>query len=577
MNASVLVNWTYQGTDDTGFLLERSTDSGSSYPLEWGFDKNTLTYTDTDVVVNGTYWYRVAARNTNGLGGFSNLAVVFISPPAFDQTLLTASQYNYELQVNLSWSYSGSSQGNTDFFLVEKSSDLGATYPVSWSVTAPASTWSDNLPMTYSSYYDYRVTPHIDLNLYGPPSNVSRSFMQAPIGTVYTWQTGSSAIAFWNYLGTYSMSLSRSADGGVTWPLTTVITPSSSSTYYFIDNSTSAGTTYTYRIQEIARPNQPNSTGPEKTILQYSTTTSLAYASDPGYDYSNVGDLITWELHTASLLQANDSARGQFSISRFLLGGDEGHVNWHGGYQFLTFQLLGPTESIWPTFGNHDQADMGGGAAFIHYFGLRTVNYTWKEGCVQGFVIQTVSETDTTMTSGSAPWLFLSRSLSSSLNDPSVAWRIAMIHSSPICSPFLHPPNPLASAIPWQQWGVNIVFSGHNHIAERLESGSVLHVMNGTFANSKTNYYLRGSPHPYSKNIFSNANDGNGPYFKGYLWNNILATPQYLSMSFYSGSTKVPDTSSTSIPGAHMDGGSFIWQHLPPLATPSLTSSTLSV
>jgi hypothetical protein len=580
MNISpVLVQWTYHGDDQTGFLLERSVNSGSDgWPLRWGFDKGTLQYIDSAVGLYGSYWYRVAAANPKGTGSFSNLATVFIGPPAFDIAQLTASQVDKELENLLSWHYTGSSEGGTDYYLIEKSLDNGATWPVSWSVDGSGSNWTDNLPMTYSLYYDYRITPHSDFGLYGPTSNITASFMQAPGPTLYVWQSGSSAIAFWNYLGSFTMSLSRSVDGGATWPMTALVTPTSGSTYYYFDRTTSIGNTYTYRIQEIAKPNQPTATG-TKTVLDYSPTTSLAFGADSGYD---PGSSISYEIHTASLLEANNAARGQFSVSRWILGGDNGYAgqNWYNGYQGQCFSLLGPSESIWAIMGNHDQSDMGGVASYLHYFGYKTAQFTWKEGCVQGFNITTTQESDTTYASGSANWLFLSNSLSRSLNDSHVAWRIVVVHCPVISSDFaVHSAggNPTLRAIPWQQWGVNGVFSGHQHSFERLESGSVFFVTDGAMCNLRSPYFLVGSPHTCSKWILADRNDGSGPYCGGYVWTHIQATPYYFSMSFYSGSTKVHDTGSTSIPGAHMDGYSFIWEHLPPAGTPSLSSSTLSV
>ena len=79
MNSQILVIWTYELSDNTGFLLQRSTDSASTWPNNYTTDAATLQYIDNYVEVFGTYWYHVAATNQYGTGGFSNIADVYIS------------------------------------------------------------------------------------------------------------------------------------------------------------------------------------------------------------------------------------------------------------------------------------------------------------------------------------------------------------------------------------------------------------------------------------------------------------------------------------------------------------------
>src|ERR1035437_2539996 len=79
MAAQVLVNWTYALSDQTGFLLQRSIDSASTWNVNYTTDASTKEYTDSDVIIGGTYWYHVAATNQYGTGGFSNTASVYIS------------------------------------------------------------------------------------------------------------------------------------------------------------------------------------------------------------------------------------------------------------------------------------------------------------------------------------------------------------------------------------------------------------------------------------------------------------------------------------------------------------------
>jgi hypothetical protein len=79
VSTQVLVTWAYALHDNTGFLLQRSVDSASTWPNNYTTDDSTFQYIDSDVVIGGTYWYHVAATNPYGVGGFSNIASVYIS------------------------------------------------------------------------------------------------------------------------------------------------------------------------------------------------------------------------------------------------------------------------------------------------------------------------------------------------------------------------------------------------------------------------------------------------------------------------------------------------------------------
>jgi len=81
MATQILVTWTYALTDHTGFLLQRSVDTASTWPVNVVTTASVTQYTDSDVAVGGTYWYHVAATNPYGTGSFSNTANVYISMP----------------------------------------------------------------------------------------------------------------------------------------------------------------------------------------------------------------------------------------------------------------------------------------------------------------------------------------------------------------------------------------------------------------------------------------------------------------------------------------------------------------
>lgn len=74
---AALLTWTYALSDQTGFLLQRSTNSGSSWTTDYALASTASSYIDSNVSLTNTYWYRIAATNNYGTGTFSNTGSVF--------------------------------------------------------------------------------------------------------------------------------------------------------------------------------------------------------------------------------------------------------------------------------------------------------------------------------------------------------------------------------------------------------------------------------------------------------------------------------------------------------------------
>lgn len=171
LNTQSLVTWTYGSTDLTGFFLESSADSGSTWTSSLSCSSDTASYYDNNVTWGDYRWYRVAALSPFGPGPESNLAEVFINSPGIDTPRLTGSQYLYNALAALSWSYTGSSQGSTDSFIMERSADSGSTWAYAFTVSPSGSSINDG-SVSQPATYIYRIRSHCDFGLYSSFSNL---------------------------------------------------------------------------------------------------------------------------------------------------------------------------------------------------------------------------------------------------------------------------------------------------------------------------------------------------------------------------------------------------------------------
>jgi hypothetical protein len=74
-STAVSLLWTDNATNETGFVLERATNSAFTAGLtSFNLAANTTSYNDTGLSASTTYWYRVRATNSAGASGNSNTA-----------------------------------------------------------------------------------------------------------------------------------------------------------------------------------------------------------------------------------------------------------------------------------------------------------------------------------------------------------------------------------------------------------------------------------------------------------------------------------------------------------------------
>ncbi|TAE10728.1 MAG: T9SS C-terminal target domain-containing protein, partial [Bacteroidetes bacterium] len=157
------LTWTDNSNDEEGFRLERkSVYSGNLFEEIDILPANTTTYTDTELLPNVKYTYRIRSYNDNGQSSaYSNEANTRTNKnaqmptplPPFDLEATSVSTR----QINLSWEYSI----NPDvIYLVERSTDGTNFTEISEFVTASLSSvkaYIDTVDVLQGTLYHYRV------------------------------------------------------------------------------------------------------------------------------------------------------------------------------------------------------------------------------------------------------------------------------------------------------------------------------------------------------------------------------------------------------------------------------------
>jgi hypothetical protein len=162
-----------------------------------------------------------------------------------------------------------------------------------------------------------------------------------------------------------------------------------------------------------------------------------------------------------------------------------------------------PENAFFPALGNHDW-DAGGQTAYFALPGNERY-YTFVKGPVQFFCIDSDIREPDGNSSSSTQALWLQAQLAAS----TAPWKIVYMHEPPFSSCTTHG-STVQMQWPYEQWGADVVFAGHDHVYERIvkdansDGDSILYVTTGTGGHALYNF---GTPIQGSR-VRYNANYG---------------------------------------------------------------------
>lgn len=241
----VELNWTDMSGNETGFVVEKTIDSGNVEKIRLGAD--TTSYTDsTNISAGHTYTYKVYAENSAGSSAYSNEAIIYelnnVSPVS-----LTVTPVN-ETSLNLTWSYSGIGSYNT---IIERKTGISGTWSVI-STTAQGVLSYRDTGLSPNTRYFYRVRRSLGLNAYSAsyPNNEVGIGAYTLLGkpTLYGYAFSNNIIYLsWTNNNTGADTVvERKISTGEFAALTTL---SSSETGWQDNTGLVPGASYTYRIK----------------------------------------------------------------------------------------------------------------------------------------------------------------------------------------------------------------------------------------------------------------------------------------------------------------------------------------
>jgi hypothetical protein len=150
--ASLTLSWEDNSGNEDGFRIERSFLSDSGWNQLASVVSNTTTYSDTNLVCDTTYHYRVQAFNTEGDSGYSNVAgeKTVACPANVPQSPTDLSAMVSDTAITLTWQ---SYVSETTTFAIERSTD-GSNWSQIGTVTYTQGTMGSRIrtglmPFTY--------------------------------------------------------------------------------------------------------------------------------------------------------------------------------------------------------------------------------------------------------------------------------------------------------------------------------------------------------------------------------------------------------------------------------------------
>ena len=315
-SSQINLTWADLSDNETGFEIERSTDS-RNYGKIADVGAGTTTYSNTGLISNTQYCYRVRAKNGAGNSGYTDPACattqappVTIPRPPSNLTSAASSSS----QINLVWTDNASDETG---FEIERSND-GTNFAKIADVGANTTTYS-NTGLTASTRYWYRLRA---INSAGASSytNIADATTQVPPVTIprppsnltATASSSSQINLAWtdNASDETGFEIERSNDGINFAKIADVVANTTS----FQNTGLNSSTKYFYRVRS------KNSAGNSVFSNTADATTLLAPPNAPTNLNAEVVEFdqirLTWDLPsnaTSVVIEKSTSTNGSFT------------------------------------------------------------------------------------------------------------------------------------------------------------------------------------------------------------------------------------------------------------------------
>ena len=154
----VLLTWTDNANNETGFIIERAIGAGPFTTLITVAASNgNVSYTDTTVTAGNTYSYRVAALNSAGMSGYSNTASVSLAGPPIAPVSVTATAQATKNGKNATVTLTWTNVANETGYTIERATNTSFTAnKVAISVSANVTNYTTGNLARSTPYY-FRV------------------------------------------------------------------------------------------------------------------------------------------------------------------------------------------------------------------------------------------------------------------------------------------------------------------------------------------------------------------------------------------------------------------------------------
>ncbi len=245
-SSQINLSWT-DVANETGFKIERKTGAGGTYSQIATVGTGVVTYNNTGLTVNTTYFYRVRATNAGGDSPYSSeasattLDVAPAAPSGLSATSISSSQ------INLSWTDNAT---NETGFKIERKTGSGGTYAQIATTAANVTTYNDT-GLTSGTIYFYRVraTNSVGDSAYSAEASATTGTVppDTPTGLTATATSSSQINLSWTDVATETgFKIERKTGVGGTYSQIATV---GTGIVTYSNTGLAANTTYYYRIR----------------------------------------------------------------------------------------------------------------------------------------------------------------------------------------------------------------------------------------------------------------------------------------------------------------------------------------